>query len=109
MKNAAAIKSAIGISALIDQNDIEKVAIDFDIDIEADYKKSDAEKINAAAGTLLAGLYQLASVSEGGFSISFNRELAEKRIVYLSSKSGGLFPVPEGLSSKRKVTAVDRW
>jgi len=110
MKIKAAIISAMTVNLALSDDQIEKAATDFSLNVDSDYTNSDKEAVNAAAGQLLLGYLLLDSFSEGGVSVSFNHANVTKQITFLYQNSGGKLKLPaEMLPLQNKVKAVNRW
>jgi len=81
MTNLEALKAVVQVEN-IPGNSFTKALIDAGIDGTATYTSSNATSINAVALEVLKGLL-ISSISEGGYSISFDRAAIEKKIAVL--------------------------
>ncbi len=84
----------------VPDNTLEKALLDQDITGADAYTADDATEIDLAAIAVLEGLLSVADVSEGGFSIKYDRKSIESRLYYLSSKHGLVAKGQPTISSK---------
>jgi hypothetical protein len=76
-----ALKAVVDVPG-ISSNSYDKALIDAGIDGSATYLASNAQTINNAAVNVLKG-FLLSSISEGGYSVSFDRSAIENKITVL--------------------------
>jgi hypothetical protein len=81
MTNLDALKSVVDIPG-ISSNSYDKALIDAGIDGTATYLASSEQTINSAGVKVLKG-FLLSSLSEGGYSVSFDRTAIENKITVL--------------------------
>jgi len=81
MTNLEALQSVVDIPQ-ISILTLTKVLIDAEIDGAESYVSGNASKIYSAAAAVLR-TFMVSSVSEGGYSISFDRSAIEKKIAVL--------------------------
>jgi len=86
MTNKAALISELPFE--VDDNMIEKSLIDNSVDGNATYAVDNAESIDMCVVKLLQRLLSEPDITEGGYSIKFDRNAAEKRLLYLAKKYG---------------------
>lgn len=86
MTNKAALVAVLQVSVPSDSAD--KVLLDAGIDGTATYSKDDASAIDLAAIDVLQGLLSTPDVTEGGYSIHFDRNAVQARLQYLCNKNG---------------------
>jgi hypothetical protein len=72
----------------VPDNTIEKAMIDNDVTGSQTYSKSSEKEIDICAIAILKGLLSEPDVTEGGYSIRYDRAAVEKQIGYLSEKHG---------------------
>lgn len=71
----------------IPENMVEKGLIDYAVDGESNYIADNRPKIDAIAIDILMKIKHIGSISEGGFSVTFNTEEVDKTIRYISSRT----------------------
>jgi len=90
----------------VPDNSIEKALIDRDVTGGSTYTKSDAQNIALVSIDLLEGLLSQPDVSEGGFSVKYDRAAVQKQIVALAKK----YDITEVIDRyKPTITSQDRW
>jgi len=67
---------------------IEKALLDNGLNGDQAYQSSDAKSVDLIAIEILQGMVAVASVSEGGFSVSYSVAGIKARIDYLNGKYG---------------------
>lgn len=86
MTNKEALAAVVRVS--IPDSSYEKSMLDRDVNPAATYTKENAEAIDLCAIELLSGLLSDPDVSEGGYSIKFDRGAVQKRLISLATKHG---------------------
>ena len=100
MTNKEALISVLQVS--VSDNVLEKALLDSGITSGSTYTAADAENIDKCAIPILQSLLSQPNTSEGGYSISFDRNAVQARIKMLATKydlTDYLDPVPT-ISSK---------
>lgn len=106
MTNLEAAQQALSFNIGVDQASLEKALIDFGLDPAAEYVAANKCAVNAAAATVLGGSMMLKSISEGGYSVSFDIDGMKGWLANLAKNSCGLYVVPPELKLPgRKVRA----
>jgi hypothetical protein len=82
MTNLDALKAVVDVD-LISDNSLLKALVDADIDPTDDYSAGHKDAMDAAGVEVLKG-FLLTSMSEGGYSVSFDRKAIESKIALLS-------------------------
>jgi hypothetical protein len=72
----------------VPDNSLEKALLDNDLVSDDDYTKEDKEDIDFCAVDLLRGLWSAPNISEGGYSISFDRAAIKERLSALCNDLG---------------------
>lgn len=96
----------------IDDNLVEKVLIDNDLTGSTTYASNLKGQVDVCAISALLVALQTQSMSEGGFSVSFNFEAARLKIVSLAKANPDSPISQEALSiygDKNTVKSVSRW
>lgn len=65
---------------------LEKALADRDIDSADDYESANLELIDRSAIDLLWGLLSAPDISEGGYSIRYDRNTVKSRLLFLAGK-----------------------
>jgi len=102
MTNKEALIAALQLS--VDDSTLEKVLIDQEVSGSATYSKDNATAIDKCAIEVLQGILSTPDVSEGGYSVKYDRGAVERRLSYLLDKND--------LSNTLKPTIKDasnRW
>jgi hypothetical protein len=83
-------KAALTASVLVDVPDdsIEKVLIDKGITGTDNYTADDAKDVDLMAIDVLTSLLSIADVSEGGYSVRYDRKSIMDRLNFLNAKHG---------------------
>lgn len=102
MTNAEAVIAVAGVS--VDALLIEKALIDLNMTSTGWYDVLDGKTIDLAAIEVLKGIIAMADITEGGYSIKYDRSAILKRITALGIKNG----IAEYLTVP-KVRAVNVW
>jgi hypothetical protein len=87
MTKQEALIAEVQVSGIPD-NSIAKALIDYAIDGSATYTAADSDLITKAAIEILEGMLALASVTEGGYSVTYSIPGIEARLKYLKDKTG---------------------
>lgn len=66
----------------LDQTQLDELEVDFDLNMGAAYSKANATQVKKALLQLISDLLAMPDVTEGGFSLKYNREGVS---AYLSS------------------------
>jgi hypothetical protein len=82
MTNLDALKAVVGIDQ-ISANSFTKALLDASIDPAADYSSGNKTSIDNAGAAILKDFLQT-SVSEGGYSVTYDRKAIEAKISQLS-------------------------
>lgn len=96
----------------IDGNLVDKALVDNDLTGDSTYTKSDKSKVEVAAISALLSALHLASLSEGGFSVSFNFEAAKENLVRLANENTDASIAQQVLKiygPKNAIRTVSRW
>ncbi len=101
MTNKEALIAVLRVSVL--DNTLIKAMLDQDVSEEATYSKEGAKSIDLCAIDVLLGLLSEPDVSEGGYSVKYDRSAVIKHLVALAEKHG-ISSVLE--TYKPKVTAL---
>lgn len=101
MTNKEATIAALQITGYSDSA-IEKTLLDNGLNGDLTYDPSNSKGIDLIAIEILQGMLSVASVSEGGFSVSYSIPGIQARIDYLNAKNGITTGVPT-------VKGVDIW
>jgi hypothetical protein len=100
MTNKEALVAVIQIS--VNDNTLEKALLDQGITSSSNYTAANTSKIDIAAIAVLEGVRSAPDISEGGFSIRYDRPAIERKIEALKHKTG--------LASGSEIRdASDRW
>lgn len=81
MTNLEALKAVVGVEGISD-NSYSKALIDSGIDGTGTYSASNESVVNISAINVLEN-FLLTSLSEGGYSVSYDRSAIEKKISVL--------------------------
>ncbi len=100
MTNKEAVIAALQIIGYSDIA-VEKALLDAGIDGNGTYTPDTGAQIDSVAVEVLQGMLSLASVSEGGYSVSYSVAGIEARIDYLNGRNG--------ISAQPTVTARNVW
>lgn len=84
MTNKEALLAVIRFS--IPDNSAEKALVDNDVDGTANYSKDAEKSIDLCAVDALQGLLSEPDVSEGGYSVKYDRKAVQDRLLYLAKK-----------------------
>lgn len=84
MTNKEALVAVLRVS--VPDNSLEKAMIDNDVTGGSTYTKDNEKNIDLCAIDILQGLLSDPDVSEGGYSINFDRKAVQERLNYLNSK-----------------------
>ena len=102
MTNKEALIAALQLS--VDDSTLEKALIDLEVNGSGTYSKDNATAIDQCAIEVLQGILSTPDVSEGGYSVKYDRDAVERRLIYLSNKNGVDNP------SRPKISdATSRW
>jgi len=82
MTNLDALKAVVGIDGISD-NSFQKALLDVSIDGTGTYNAANKKTLDTVAVELLKNIL-VQSVSEGGYSISYDRKAIEAKILSLS-------------------------
>lgn len=85
MTNKEALIAVLRVS--VPDNSLEKAMIDNDVSGNEQYSKSAEKSIDLCAIDVLQGLLSEPDVSEGGYSINYDRDAVKERLAYLSEKN----------------------
>jgi hypothetical protein len=102
MTNKEALIAALQIS--VEDATLDKVLIDLDVIGSDTYSKDNATAIDKCAIEVLQGLLSMPDVSEGGYSVKYDRKAVEARLSYLSQKTGVADPLKPTIND-----ASNRW
>jgi hypothetical protein len=86
MINKEALVAVVQVS--VSDITLEKALLDQDVLPTVDYASANARSIDLAAICVLEGLISTADVSEGGFTVRYDRAAIERRIESLKYKTG---------------------
>lgn len=104
MTNKEALVAALQVS--VDDNTLEKALLDNDITGSAVYDKTKAADIDLCAINVLQSILATADVSEGGYSVRYDRTAIQARLQYLARLRG----VTDMLNNMNpSVKAVSPW
>lgn len=98
MNNKEALAAVVSISGVSDSL-LSKSLLDASIDGTELYTTVNREGIDKVAIEVLKSMLSVASISEGGFSISYDREAIKGRLTMLASQYGidtGISPTVRG-------------
>lgn len=98
MTNKEALIAVVRVS--VPDNSLEKAMIDNSVSATTDYTSTEAESIDKCAIAVLEGLLSDPDVSEGGYSINFDRKAVQDRISILKSKYGIDDPLKPSVTSR---------
>lgn len=104
MTNKEALVAVIRVN--IPETSLEKSMLDRDIIPGDGYTKDNAEAIDLCAIELLAGLLAEPDVSEGGFSVKYDRSAVKERLLMLAKKRNATDILDQFRPS---VTSRDVW
>lgn len=99
MTNAAALQAVLA-GIAYDTNTGLKALMDAGIDGEGTYSKEAALSLDGAALVVLEGLLSAPNVSEGGYSVSYDRRAIENRITMICNRSGLANPLKPTIKNK---------
>lgn len=102
MTNGEAVSAVAGTA--ISANSVEKALTDIGLSTEGYYVVENAAKIDLATIEILKGLLATADITEGGYSIKYDRSVILKRITELGTKNN----LPE-YGVRPTVRAVSVW
>jgi hypothetical protein len=102
MTKKEALIAALQIS--VEDATLEKALIDNDVIGSETYTKSNATTIDLCAIEVLQGILSIPDVTEGGYSVKYDRAAVQARLTYLSIKNGVDNP-----SIPRITDASNRW
>jgi hypothetical protein len=103
MTNKEALIATIMVSTQAAGSIVEKVLVDFSIDASATYSAANAKEIDLCAIEVLKGILSTPDISEGGFSVKYDRGAVQARLSALNEK---YFPE---LIKTPTVRARDLW
>lgn len=86
MTNKEALEAVVQVS--VSSNVLEKALLDQSVSAAGNYTASNSEAIDKAAIAVLEGLLSAPNVSEGGFSVSYDRAAISRRVTALYNKLG---------------------
>lgn len=86
MTNKAALVAALQTS--VPDDTLEKALADGNIISSGTYSSTSIESIDRAAISVLWGLLSSPDVSEGGYSIRYDRKAVQARLLFLAKKYG---------------------
>lgn len=98
MTNKEALMAVVGFE--VSDDAIDKSLVDAGIKGAEEYTTNDAEDIDLCAIDLLQLLLSVPNVSEGGYSISYDRTAIKDRLNFLSGKHGLMNPSSPFITSK---------
>src|SRR5262245_51810163 len=101
MTNKEALIAVVRVS--VPDNSLEKAMIDNDVTGATAYVKTAEESIDKCAIAILEGILSDPDITEGGYSINFDRKAVEDRLSILKGKYG----LDDSL--KPKVTSRSVW
>jgi hypothetical protein len=102
MTNKEALIAALQLTA--DDSTLEKALIDQEVTGSDTYVKDNATAIDQCAIEVLQGILSTPDVSEGGYSVKYDRDAVKARLSYLLDKNG----LSNSLTPKVK-DASNRW
>jgi hypothetical protein len=102
MTNKEALIAALQIS--VEDATLIKALIDLDVDGSETYSKVNATAIDKCAIEVLQGILSMPDVSEGGYSVKYDRKAVESRLSFLSQKTGVADPLKPTIND-----ASNRW
>lgn len=102
MTNKEALIAALQTS--VEDATLDKVLIDLDVVGSDTYSKVNATAIDKCAIEVLQGILSMPDVSEGGYSVKYDRKAIEARLSFLSQKTGVADPSKPTIND-----ASNRW
>jgi len=84
MTNKQALIAVLRIN--VPDDTLEKALLDHDVDGAANYTKDNATNIDLCAIDVFAGLLAEPDVTEGGYSVKYDRKAVQERLVLLAKK-----------------------
>lgn len=84
MTNKEALIAVLRVN--VPDNSLVKALLDHDVTDSSTYTKDNAKDIDLCAIDVLAGLLAEPDVTEGGYSINYDRAAVEKQLIFLAKK-----------------------
>lgn len=84
MTNKQALIAVLRVN--VPDDTLEKAMLDQDVDGTSAYSKGNAKSIDLCVIDILAGLLAEPDVTEGGYSVKFDRKAVQERLVLLAKK-----------------------
>lgn len=111
MTNKDALIATVGFE--VPDNMALKALIDVGLAATQDYSATNRDAVDRCAIEVLLAMKTVNSISEGGYSVSFNHEEANKTITYLSSRlnssTGSSGDAADAVNSVPKITSRPLW
>lgn len=99
MINREALQAVLAVT--VDSRAVEKALFDADLEPGETYSSSSKDKINACAIEVLEGILSQPDISEGGYSIKYDRSAVKLRLDALRAKTG--------TSATPKIAGLNVW
>lgn len=92
----------------LDDNELEKALTDNDLSADSTYQKTDKQKVDIAAISVLRSRLHIAGTSEGSLSMSYSVQGLKDRIISLATENG-LTQLVAQMKGTPKIQRIRRW
>ncbi|GAO43792.1 DUF6706 family protein [Flavihumibacter petaseus] len=96
------------IAMSVDDMLVDKTLVDHGVYENRTYTKELSETIGKASIDILLSIWTMPDVSEGGYSVKYNRDAVKSRLLFLAGKYGRT-DITDQLNPKPTVTSKTVW